>query len=376
MKQRYITLILCFLLSAAHLSAQTDSFIVDGVYRNYNVHLPAGYSAATAHPLVLNLHGYTSNAGQQEIYSQMDASADTHGYIVVYPNGISNYWNSWGPAGGSFGADDTKFLTELIDTLSAHYNVNPKRIYSCGMSNGGYMTYTLACAITDRLAAVASVAGTMSAYTYSTCHPSRKIPVMHIHGTTDPTVPYSTGATGSIGVEQTIAYWRDTNACQHVTDTTDLPNSNTADGCTVQTIHYPYCANGNDVLFYKIANGGHTWPGGLINISSFGNTNRDISATDEIWKFFDRYTLDGPVSGIEEVRALSFTVYPDPATFIIHLSGVIDIAELNIYDITGQKIMRQTDADQINVSTLSTGIYTLHVSDRKGMTGVIKFVKQ
>lgn len=376
MKLRYITFIICFVLSAATGYGQTDSFMVDGVYRNYTVHLPTGYSAAAAHPLVLNLHGYTSDASQQELYTQMNTSADAHNYIVVYPNGISSYWNSWGPPGGSFGANDIKFLTELIDTLSGRYNVNPKRIYSCGMSNGGYMTYSLACAITDRLAAVASVAGTMSTYTYSTCHPSRHIPVMHIHGTSDNTVPYGTGATGSIGVEQTIAYWRDTNVCQHTTDTTNLPDVSTADGCIVQTIHYPYCAGGNDILLYKIANGGHTWPGGLVNIPAFGNTDRDISATEEIWKFFDRYTLDGPVSGVEEVHALSFAAYPDPATSIIHLSGVTDIAELNIYDITGQRMMQQTNADLINVSALSSGIYTLHVRDTKGLTGVIKFVKQ
>lgn len=376
MNFRYITLLACVVLSVTSLVAQTDSFVVDGTYRNYNVHLPSGYSSSTAHPLVLNLHGYTSNAGQQEIYTQMNASADAHGYIVVYPNGINSYWNSWGPAGGAFGANDIKFLTELIDTISAHYNVNPKRIYSCGMSNGGYMTYSLACAITDRLAAVASVAGTMSSYTYTTCHPSRKIPVMHIHGTSDNTVPYGTGATGSIGVEQTIAYWRDTDACQHITDTVTLPNSSATDGCTVQTIHYPVCANGNDILLYKVSNGGHTWPGGLIDIPAFGNTDRDISATDEIWKFFDRYTLDGPVAGVAEVTALSFAAYPDPAASVVHITGVSDIAEVNIYDLMGQKVKTQNNAAQLDVSVLTAGIYTLQVRDAKGATGILKFVKQ
>src|SRR4051812_1703298 len=233
-----ITLTICLILFQTNVKAQTDSFIVDGVYRNYIFHLPIGYNPANSYPLVLNLHGYTSNASQQMLYTQMNTSSDNNGYIVVYPNGIANYWNSWGPAGGTFGADDVKFLTELIDTISAHHHVNPKRVYSCGMSNGGYMSYTLACSIADRLAAIASVAGTMSNYTYSNCNPARKIPVMHVHGTSDPTVPYGTGATGSIGVEQTVAFWRDTDACQNIADTVDIPDYSTGDSCTVQTIHY------------------------------------------------------------------------------------------------------------------------------------------
>ncbi|MBS1595122.1 MAG: prolyl oligopeptidase family serine peptidase [Bacteroidetes bacterium] len=379
MKFRYITLIVYFVLSAFSLRAQTftDSFVVDGIYRNYICHLPAGYSPASTYPLVLNLHGYTSNAVQQEAYTQMDGSADAHGYIVVYPNGVDSFWNSWGPAtGGPYGANDVKFLTELIDTISQRYHVNQKRVYSCGISNGGYMTYALACAITDRLAAVASVSGTMSNYTVSTCHPSRKIPVMHVHGTSDPIVPYTTGASLSIGVEQVMVFWRDTDACQHTTDTTDLANTNLADGCTVQTIHYPHCAAGNDLLLYKIANGGHTWPGGAINIPLFGNTDRDISGTDEIWKFFDRYTLDGPVAGVEEVSTISFALYPDPATSTLIIAGVPDMAEASVSDLMGHKVIAHIMGTQVDVSSLPGGIYTVQIQNDKGQTGVLKFVKQ
>ena len=372
MKFRYITLTICILLSALATRAQTDSFIVDGVYRNYIYHLPTGYNAANAYPLVLNLHGYTSNASQQMLYTQMNTSADANGYIVVYPNGIANYWNSFGA-----GADDVKFLSQLIDTISAHQHVNPKRVYSCGMSNGGYMSYTLACTLADKLAAIASVAGTMSLNTYSTCQPARKIPVMHIHGTTDPTVNYNTGAPNSIGVEQTLAFWRDTLDCQHITDTTDIPNTSTADGCTAQRIHYPTCAGGNDILFFKITGGGHTWPSALIDIPSYGNTNHDMSATTEIWNFFNRYTLDGPVAtGINDVQGAATTIYPNPAANTLTISSDYEVQNTTICDAAGRTVIAVAKNKTIDISSLGTGIYIAKISCTNDQQQVIKFVKQ
>ncbi|MCW3126212.1 MAG: C-terminal target protein [Bacteroidetes bacterium] len=373
-----LTLTLCLILLQMPAKAQSDSFVVDGVYRNYIYHLPTGYNASNSYPLVLNLHGYTSNASQQLLYTQMNTSADANGYIVVYPNGIANYWNSWGPPGGSFGANDVKFLTELIDTVSAHYHVNPKRVYSCGMSNGGYMSYSLACAIADRLAAIASVSGTMSTYTYSTCNPARKIPVMHVHGTADNTVPYATGATGSIGVEQTITFWRDTDACQNISDTVNLPNLATGDSCTVQTIHYQHCANGNDILFYKIANGGHTWPGGFVDIPAFGNTDRDITATNEIWNFFNRYTLDGPIpAGINDIKNVGvISIYPNPVTQMLTIKTDQEILVADIYDAAGRKVMSSAKNKSIDVSSLEAGMYVVKVNTTHDMQSVTKFVKQ
>ena len=367
-----LTLITCFLLLQIAAKAQTDSFIVDGVYRNFTVHPPVGYNAATAYPLVLNLHGYTSNAAQEEFYTQMDVSSDANHYFVVYPNGISNYWNSFGA-----GADDVKFLGELIDTISARYHINPKRVYSCGMSNGGYMSYTLACTLADRLAAIASVSGTMSTNTYSTCHPARKIPIMHVHGTTDPIVPYATGATNSIGVEQTLAFWRDTDACQLTTDTVYLPNTNTTDSSTVQRIRYPSCANGNEILFYKIINGGHTWPGSPVSISTYGNTNRDIYATDEIWNFFNRYTLDGPNTGICcEPQTTLIRAYPNPAENTLNIASDYDVVSADIYDDAGRKVLSSVKSKKLDISALEPGIYMVKITCAQDLHSVIKFIKQ
>jgi polyhydroxybutyrate depolymerase len=306
----------------------------------------------------------------------MDISADANGYIVAYPNGIANYWNSWGPPGATYGADDVKFLSALIDTISSRYHVNSRRIYSCGISNGGYMTYTLACSIADRLAAIASVSGTMSNYTYSNCNLSRKIPVLHIHGTNDPIVPYATGATGSIGAEQTVAFWRDTDACASTSDTLYLPDTNTGDGCTVQAIRYQNCRGGNEVLFYKIINGGHTWPGAPFDIPTYGNTDHDISATDQIWKFFNRYTLDGPAAINEISTDILVRLSPDPAGSRLNIITDQEVRQTTIYDLNGKELVSVEKSKTIDIEHLSSGIYIAVILRPGSLPASIRFVKE
>jgi polyhydroxybutyrate depolymerase len=110
------------------------------------------------------------------------------------------------------------------------------------------------------------------------------MPVMQIHGTADPTVNYQTGTANAMGVEQTLSFWIDTNNCVLNQDTINVPNTNTTDGCTAQLIRYRQCDASSEVYFYKIAGGGHTWPGAFAIAA--GPTNGDFSASTEIWKFF------------------------------------------------------------------------------------------
>ena len=369
---RYLITLFILLILRWGAIAQTDSFIVDAVYRNYTVHLPNSYTTGTHYPLVLNLHGYTSNAFQQELYTGMDATADSNHFIVVYPNGIANYWNSFG-----VGANDVKFLRELIDTISAHYSVNSRRVYSCGMSNGGYMSYTLACALSTKIAAIASVAGVMSLNTHATCNPARKMPVMHIHGTTDPTVNYNTGAPNSVGVEQTLTYWRDTDQCSTVIDTTALPNTNTADSTTVQLIVNRHCAPQKEVRFYKIANGGHTWPNGVINIPNYGNTNRDFDASQEIWNFFNRFQLDslGTTSVAVVAPENQLSIYPNPAENIVHINTERTLQWVAIKDLMGREVATYSATKTLDISNLQAGVYILQAMTEGGKTSSFRFVK-
>ena len=160
-----------------------------GLTRTYILYVPASYSAGTPAPLVFNFHGYTSNATEQMFYGDFRPIADTAGFLLIHPMGTLDgsgqpYWNSgWGGT-----VDDIGFTSALIDSLSLTYSINQDRVFSTGMSNGGFMSYTLACELSDRIAAIASVTGAMNLNQSSTCNASHQMPVMEIHGTS-----YATG---------------------------------------------------------------------------------------------------------------------------------------------------------------------------------------
>jgi polyhydroxybutyrate depolymerase len=371
MKKNILSLVFVIAMSASFAADVRDSFIVDAVYRNYIVHLPTSFNAANQYPLVLNLHGYTSNADQQMLYSGMNATADANNFIVVYPNGVANYWNAFGN-----GADDVKFLDSLIEKLSRTYNIDRTSVYGCGMSNGGFMSYSLACQLSHEIAAIASVTGTMSNWNLANCPISRKVPVMQIHGTTDPTVDYNTGvsAWGSVGVEASLLFWIDTNSCSLVSDTIDVPNTNVADNCTAQLIRYRSCAQGSEVYFYKILGGEHTWPGAPITI---GVTNRDFNASTEIWNFFKRHKLQ-TATGIETIEDENkLNVFPNP--FSNRLSINIENAEtasVTIYNSLGAIVYNGNVKSEsvINTQNWSSGIYFVTAKTTQG-TNTKKLIK-
>ena len=177
--KKLFTLLIC--LPICTLSQQTinASITHGGLQRDYILYVPTSYSAATSAPLVFNFHGYTSNANEQMWYGDFRPIADTAGFIIVHPNGTldnsgTSHWNvGWG---GST-VDDIGFTESLIDNLSATYNIDNNRIYSTGMSNGGFMSYQLACELSDRIAAIASVTGSMSTNWFNSCSPTIKCPL-------------------------------------------------------------------------------------------------------------------------------------------------------------------------------------------------------
>jgi polyhydroxybutyrate depolymerase len=219
--------------------------------------------------VVLNFHGYTSNAWQQESYSGMSDKADEAGFIAVHPDGIQNSWNAGGCCGGAAqqGIDDVGFVGDLLDALAADFCVDPARIYATGMSNGGFMAQRLACDLSDRIAAIASVAG----YNVTDrCEPTRPVPVMHFHGTADATVDYG-------GVDATIRGWVQRNDCTGGPVTT---YSNGDASCET----YSGCADDASVVLCTIDGGGHSWPG------AFG-ANSGIDATDALWDFLSAHRM-------------------------------------------------------------------------------------
>lgn len=376
MKKHLLSLILISTLFT--LKAQNtvvDSIFVGGQYRSYRLYVPAIYTGATARPLILNLHGYTSNAQQQQLYSNFMPIADTANFLMVYPNGTfssgQRFWNA-----GISGAlvNDIAFLSALIDSLDLTYNINLNRVYSTGMSNGGYMSHTLACELSNRITAIASVTGSIFTTQYgSNCHPMRPVPVMQIHGTSDPTVPYI-GSSTSMPIDTVVKYWVKKNNCNTTATFSNVPNTNTADGCTAEHYLYSGGTNGSTVEFFKIIGGLHTWPG-----FPFGGvgTNLDINASVEIWRFFSQYTLSN-LTTVNENESLkqSLVVYPNPATSVLSFN-IDNIESVIIADVFGKAVLSETvHANSVSVDNLKSGIYFLSVKTQSGAEAKVKFIKE
>ena len=275
-------------------------FEVEGKIRNYVVFLPTNYNGTTNLPLVIYLHSYGWTAQKGMNYTSLNQVADTNDFIVVYPSGRSN-WNSGvedNPSWPTPDINDVGFINALIDTLSINYSIDLERIYATGYSNGGFMAYKLACQLSHRIAAIASVGGVMSTNIAAECNPLRPMPVLQIHGTEDTWVSIN-GDTGWQSVDQTLTYWIDFNNCVKV-DTAILQDTDSTDGSTVEKISYTNCTNNSNVIYYEVINGGHTWPGAGPTGYSAGNTNQDFNASVEIWNFFKDYQLTPPSNDSNE----------------------------------------------------------------------------
>jgi polyhydroxybutyrate depolymerase len=353
MKQKL--LLPLFLLITLFSGAQVtviDSIMSGGVYRNYRLYIPAAYNGSSAWPLIFNIHGYTSNASQEQLYTNFGPIADTAHFLMVYPNAtVYNGQPTWN-SGFGMPVNDIGFLSNLIDSLDLTYNIDLNRVYSCGMSNGGYMSHTLACALSNRIAAVASVTGTMTPSQKSTCSPGRPVPVMQIHGTNDGTVPFY-GSAYSIAIDSVVKYWRVNNGCNPTPVFNAVPNINTSDGCTADHFVYNGGSMGSSVEFYRINGGGHTWP----FTYPIGTTCQDFNASEKIWLFFRKYTLSQFV-GVEELSAQKeIRMYPNPADGYLTIEGE-NISSVIIMDLNGRMISH-TGKKQIDVSGLSKGVYSV-----------------
>ncbi|HRO76883.1 MAG TPA: PHB depolymerase family esterase [Crocinitomicaceae bacterium] len=375
-KIKVLTLLVLFGMQATAQNTINGSFTFGGQTRTYSFYVPASYNPSKPAPLVLNLHGYTSNGTQQANYTNFKSIADTAGFIVAHPDGTfdqsnQRFWNY-----NIFGAtvNDVGFLEALIDTISANYNINAKRVYSVGMSNGGYMSYYLACQ-SNRFAAVGSVTGAMPLYMYA-CAPTYVTPIIQMHGTTDPVVPYA-GNTTSKPLEDVVAYWVQKNNCQTTPTITQVPNTNTTDNATATHYVYSGGTNGHTVEFYKITDGGHTWPGGTVALPASGNTCMDFNASKEIWRFFSQYERSSTTTSLAENTLNNITFYPNPTHGVFTLSGEENTAvNLSIYNLQGQllsELKNQLLNQEIDINFLHSGNYILKI-ENGDFVKILKFV--
>ncbi|MHB1038148.1 MAG: CE1 family esterase [Pirellulales bacterium] len=266
--------------------------------RSYLVHVPPKYDGKEPTPVVLVLHGAGTNGPITVFFCGMNKKADEAGFIAVYPNGtgladLMLTWNAGGFRGKEGNADDVAFLAKMLDDLATKVNVDPKRVYATGMSNGGMMCYRLAAELSDRIAAVAPVAGTMAIDKYN---PKRAVPVMHFHGAADKMVPFGgpSGRTpkflGFKSVEDTIKICAKANGCPEEPKTDKLPDK-AGDGTPVTKNTYGPGKDGSEVVLFIIEGGGHTWPGQQPPVGFIGKSTKNISANDLIWEFFEKHPM-------------------------------------------------------------------------------------
>jgi len=266
-------------------------FEFEGSKRYYLIFTPESYTGTENLPLVLHISSYGWTPKQEMEYTKLNQVADSNNFIIVYPSSVNN-WNSgigenpqW-PTGDS---NDVGFIDTFIDFLDSNYRIDLDRIYVTGYSNGGFMAYKLACQLSHRIAAIASVGGEISTNTLADCNPLRTMPILQIHGTEDSWISIN-GATGLESVEETLNFWIQYNDCQD-TNTIAIEDIDTTDDSTVEKISYSNCTDNSNIIFFKVINGGHTWPGAGPAGYPAGNTNQDINAGIEIWNFFEQYSL-------------------------------------------------------------------------------------
>ncbi|MBN1652689.1 MAG: hypothetical protein JXA30_02820 [Deltaproteobacteria bacterium] len=260
---------------------RSESFMHDGLQREFLIFIPSSYDNTKPFPLVLNFHGATSYSEQQRDFSDMNPTAEEKGFIVVYPQGIGNTWNAGVCCGeaASSRVDDVGFARAIVDYMRENTCIDFRRVYATGMSNGGRMSYRLGCEAADVFAAIAPVAGTKSFpddQNSPGCQPSRPISLIDFMGTADSRIEVQPGQ---------VAEWVRINGC------TDAEPTETHRQGEHFCATYSQCEAETSVTYCVVENGGHCWPGSYP--CSLGNTSRpeELSANELMWELFERSSL-------------------------------------------------------------------------------------
>ncbi len=280
--------------TAVHDPINSDTTVVDSIQfglfdntithnsiaREYLLYVPRIYDSTQTVPMVFSLHGAGGSKESQYQLSEFNLIADRENFIVITPEatgrGALTFWNQTSSANG---ADDVGFIDTLISVIAAEYNVDLDRIYLAGSSNGAFMSLQIACERSNKIAAVAAVKGYMTPDQITNCNPSMPTAIIQMHGTQDPLVAYN-------GIQATIDFWNTFNQTDTVPTITNFPDTDPNNGNTANSMLYRNGTNGIEVEHIEVVNGMHDW---------FGEpgTNYDFSASEEAWRFFDKFDVNG-----------------------------------------------------------------------------------
>lgn len=356
--RKAILLPFCTLTLAA--TAQVNGTIThDGITRNHITYVPTGYTPGTPVPLVFVMHGFTQSAEAMMNLTGYNALAEQDGFIVVYPNGVNNGWNTNSPFPGGSTADDVGYIGALRDTVVAEFSIDTTRIYATGFSAGGYMSHKLACESPKCFAAIASVSGTINTGAVDACSPQHTPGVLQIHGTSDFIVSYNGSFFSGLGVQAVLDLWIGDLACA-------TPAVITPFNSTVEQQVYSPCNGGASVVHYKIDGGGHTWP-----------TGADFNATQVVWNFLQGFTCGDISTTVAERPAVQLSAWPNPAAEAVLLEGFTGAASYMLMDATG-RLMRtgrlNGDRAVIGLDGLAPGTYVVRLLE--GGSHPVRVVKQ
>lgn len=298
---------------AAHAAGGVINITVlhDRLKRTALVRVPDQVAERRPLPVVLNFHGGAGNAVSQQRYVHMDAIADREGFIVVYPNGTGVLqdrllaWNAGTCCGMAVReeSDDVGYVRALLDELARRLPVDSARVYATGLSNGAMMSYRLAAELSDRIAAIAPVAGASAMPRFRA---KRMVPILHVHSIDDPRAPYG----GGLGppfpftnvrvkhrpVEETLSEWAAFGGCNPKAELRDERHGASGTSRAEHTARlyvYTGCRDGTEVALWRLTGAGHVWPGGELDFLPrlLGPGTDVIDANEEIWRFFRRYQL-------------------------------------------------------------------------------------
>lgn len=276
---------------------RTLTLTVSGQERTALVHVPKTYDPLKGTSVVLAFHGYGGTAAGMKTQAGLDAESEKRGFIVVHVEGTGllrgfNGGDCCGQPAWTANTDDTGVARAIDKALVADYCVDPKRVYSAGFSNGGFMSYRLACEAADVFAAVASVSGVLG-IPAETCKPSRPVPIMHVHGTADTTVPFKGGAAvfglGALvnvdfrSVDETVSTFRKRWTCGEASKLVSEKGDTRCEEWTG-------CQDGARVELCTVTGGGHKWPGGPVG-GVGGKTSTDFDASARILDFFAAHPM-------------------------------------------------------------------------------------
>jgi polyhydroxybutyrate depolymerase len=247
--------------------------------RSARVHVPGGLETGRRIPVLLVLHGAGGDGPSFERYSRFSELADREGFVAVYPSAIDRFWTV---GEDSSGPDDVRFLADLLDRVEGRTCVDPTRVYATGLSNGGGMAARLACELSERVVAVAPVAGAYGGL--PPCRPPRTVSVLEMHGDADPIVSYEGSGPGRPDSARGFAAgWAERDGCAASPIRRRLAP-------TAVRLDWSGCRSGAAVSHVRILGGGHDIPGVTPRTSPPGA----IFGPGEIWRFLAAHPRRGP----------------------------------------------------------------------------------